>query len=67
MSPMLQNVLVSALILGYALMEFATRRYQTTVHENASANDTKLELLMFVSLIAVAQPLALLGTDVLCT
>ncbi|MGA0609318.1 sterol desaturase family protein [Caldimonas sp. KR1-144] len=65
MSPMLQNVLVLALILGYGLMEFATRRYQATV--NANGNDTKLELLMFVSLIAVAQPVALLGTDALCT
>ena len=65
MSPMLQNALIVTLILGYAAMEFATRRYQTTVHANS--NDTKLELLMFVSLIAIAQPLALLGSNLLCT
>ena len=65
MSPFLQNMLVLTLIVGYAVMEFATRRYQTTVHANV--NDTKLELLMFVSLIAVAQPLALLGSNALCS
>ena len=65
MGPLLQNSLVLALILGYALMEFTTRRYQTTVHANS--NDTKLELLMFGSLISIAQPLALLGTDALGT
>jgi sterol desaturase/sphingolipid hydroxylase (fatty acid hydroxylase superfamily) len=64
MNPQLQNMLVIALMLGYAGMEFATRRYQRTVH--ASSNDTKLELLMFASLVAVAQPLALLVTDFLC-
>lgn len=64
MSPLLQNVLVLAMIAGFALLEFATRRYQTTV--NANQNDTKLELLMFVSLIAIAQPVALLGSDLLC-
>jgi sterol desaturase/sphingolipid hydroxylase (fatty acid hydroxylase superfamily) len=64
LSPLLQNTLVVSLILGFAAMEFATRRYQRTVRANA--NDTKLELLMFVSLIAVAQPVALLGADQLC-
>lgn len=64
MSPMLQNVLLVSIILGFAGMEFATRRYQATV--NATANDTKLELLMFVSLVAVSQPIALFATDRLC-
>ena len=64
MSQWLQNTLVVTLILGFAVMEFATRRYQTTVHANR--NDTKLELLMFLSLIAIAQPVALLGADKLC-
>jgi len=63
-TPLLQNVLVLAAILGFAGMEFASRRYQSTVH--ASANDTKLEALMFVSLLAIAQPIALLGSDRLC-
>ncbi|HEY8051061.1 MAG TPA: sterol desaturase family protein [Ramlibacter sp.] len=64
MSIVLQNALIVTLILGFALMEFTTRRYQATV--TAGANDTKLELLMFVSLVAVAQPVSLLGADALC-
>ncbi len=64
MNPLLQNLLVLAVLLGYAGMEVASRRYQTTVHANS--NDTKLELLMFLSLVAVAQPVALLGSDKLC-
>jgi sterol desaturase/sphingolipid hydroxylase (fatty acid hydroxylase superfamily) len=63
-TPYLQNVLVLALILGLAGMEYASGRYRKTVH--ASANDTWLEALMFVSLLAVAQPIALLGSDRLC-
>ena len=62
----MQNVLIVALILGFAGMEFATRRYQRSPC-NATANDTKLELFMFVSLVAIAQPLALLGTNALCS
>jgi sterol desaturase/sphingolipid hydroxylase (fatty acid hydroxylase superfamily) len=65
MSPLLQNALIVSLIVGFAIMEFATRRYQATVHANS--NDTKLELLMFVSLVAIAQPVALLGSNALCT
>lgn len=64
MNPLLQNTLILCLILGFAGMEFATRRYQTTVR--ASRNDTWLEGLMFVSLLAVAQPTALLGSNALC-
>jgi sterol desaturase/sphingolipid hydroxylase (fatty acid hydroxylase superfamily) len=64
MSPQLQNLLVITLMLGFAAMEFTTRRYQQTVHANA--NDTRLELLMFLSLVAVAQPLALLVSNLAC-
>lgn len=56
----IQNVLVTCFIVGFATMEWTTRRYQKTVH--ATANDTKLELLMFLSLLAITQPLALLVT-----
>ncbi len=61
MNPLLQNVLIACVMLGYAGMEIVTRRYKDTVH--ASADDTKLELLMFLSLLAIAQPLALLVTS----
>jgi sterol desaturase/sphingolipid hydroxylase (fatty acid hydroxylase superfamily) len=61
MNPALQNVLILSVMLGYAGMEFATRRYKNTVR--ATADDTKLELFQFLSLLAIAQPLALLLTD----
>ena len=66
MSSQLQYLLIGACILGFAGMEFITRRYQDTVRGNATANDTWLEVLMFVSLIAITQPIALLGTNALC-
>ena len=56
----IQNLLVLGLIVGYASMEFISRRYKTTV--NATSNDTKLELFMFLSLLAITQPLAILVT-----
>ena len=65
MNPLLQNALILTLMLGFAVMEFASHRYQDTVQANS--NDTKLEVLMFLSLVAVSQPLALLGANALCT
>lgn len=56
----IQNILVLCLIGGFAAMEWLSRRYARTV--NATSNDTKLELLMFLSLLAVTQPLAILVT-----
>lgn len=56
----LQNVLIVCLLVGFAIMEFASRRYQTTV--TATSNDTKLEVLQFLSLLAITQPLAILVT-----
>ena len=66
MSSQLQYVLIGACILGFAAMEFITRRYQAAVRDNATANDAWLEVLMFVSLIAITQPIALLGSNALC-
>ena len=65
MSSQLQYLLIGACILGFTAMEFITRRYQAAVRGNATANDTWLEVLMFVSLIAITQPIALLGTNAL--
>ena len=65
MDASLQNVLIVCLMLGYAVMEFATRRYQATVR--ATPDDTKLELFQFLALLAIAQPLALLVTHRLCS
>ena len=65
MDPQLQNALILCVMVGYAAMEFATRRYQATVR--ATPDDTKLELLQFLALLAIAQPLALLVTNQLCS
>ncbi|HEY4084099.1 MAG TPA: sterol desaturase family protein [Burkholderiaceae bacterium] len=59
-----QNSLIVCAILGFALMEFVSRRYKQTV--SANGNDAKLELLMFISLLAISQPLAFLGATKLC-
>jgi sterol desaturase/sphingolipid hydroxylase (fatty acid hydroxylase superfamily) len=60
-----QNLLIVLAMLSYAAMEWLTGRYRKTVH--ATANDAKLELFMFLSLLAVAQPLALGVSGWLCT
>ncbi len=65
MSPQLQNVLIVTLMLGFAGLEIVTRRYKHSVH--ATQDDTRLELAMFLSLLAVVQPLLLLATNLLCT
>jgi sterol desaturase/sphingolipid hydroxylase (fatty acid hydroxylase superfamily) len=57
----IQNALVLCIILGFATMEWASRRYQQNV--NATGNDTKLEILMFLSVLAVTQPLAIFVTN----
>ena len=64
MNPQIQNLLILCVMFGYAGMEYVSRRYKATVH--ATADDTKLELLQFLSLLAIAQPLALLVSDKLC-
>jgi sterol desaturase/sphingolipid hydroxylase (fatty acid hydroxylase superfamily) len=64
MTPLTQNLLVLCVMLGFAGMEFATWRYKATVR--ATGDDTKLEVLTFVSLVAIAQPLAIFGAAKLC-
>ena len=56
----IQNLLIVSMIVGFAVMEIVTHRYRDTVH--ATANDTQLELFMFLSLLAITQPLAILVT-----
>lgn len=60
-SSQIQNLLIICLVLGFAAMEWISRRYRDTVH--ATPNDTKLELFMFLSLLAITQPLAILVTS----
>ena len=61
----MQNILVVCVMVGYGLMEYVSGRYRQTV--TADANDTKLELLMFLSLLAICQPVALLTTNALAS
>lgn len=58
----IQNSLVLCAIVGFGAMEFISRRYQRSVRAVAAANDTKLEIFVFLSLLAVTQPLAMLAT-----
>lgn len=64
MSLALEYTLIISILLGFAGMEFATRRYQSSVH--ASSNDAWLEALMFVSLLAIVSPVIVFATDLLC-
>jgi len=64
-NPQMQNILVLSVMVGFALMEVVSGRYRQTV--TADANDTKLELLMFLSLLAICQPVALLTTHALAS
>jgi sterol desaturase/sphingolipid hydroxylase (fatty acid hydroxylase superfamily) len=57
----IQNLLIVSMIIGFAVMEIVSRRYRNTV--NATSNDTKLELFMFLSLLAITQPIAILTTS----
>ena len=63
MNSQTQNILVLCVMLGFALMEYVSGRYRQTV--TATSNDTRLELLMFLSLLAICQPVALLSTNAL--
>jgi len=53
MNPM-QNIILAGVIIGFALIEIASRSYR---NYQATKDDTKLELFMFLSLLAVLQPL----------
>ncbi|UUZ78591.1 sterol desaturase family protein [Polaromonas sp. P1(28)-13] len=50
----MQNVILALIMLGFAGAEFASRRYKKF---NATSDDGKLELFMFISLLAITQPL----------
>jgi len=66
MSSHMEHALIVVCLLGFTAMEFISRRYQSTVRGRATANDAWLEALMFISLLAVTQPIALLGSNALC-
>ena len=50
---LVQNIVLVAIILFFALLEVGSRRHKQF---HATADDTKLELFMFLSLLAFSQP-----------
>jgi sterol desaturase/sphingolipid hydroxylase (fatty acid hydroxylase superfamily) len=64
MNPLYQNLAIVVIMLIFGLMEWTTGRYRSTVR--ATGNDTKLELFMFLSLVAIAQPVTILAATKLC-
>jgi sterol desaturase/sphingolipid hydroxylase (fatty acid hydroxylase superfamily) len=60
----LDTALIVCIALGFAGIEYASRRYEQTV--KATPDDTKLELLTVLSLLAIAQPVSLLISGRLC-
>ena len=58
-----QNVALAAIILGFAALEFASGRHKSF---QATPDDSKLEAFMFLSLLAVSQPLVFAVTGRLC-
>ena len=53
MNPM-QNIILAGIIIGFTLIEILSQSHK---HYKATKDDKKLELFMFVSLIAILQPL----------
>ena len=60
---LIQNIVLATSILAFAALEVASGRHRNF---HATADDTKLELFMFLALIAVAQPLVFAITGKLC-
>ena len=54
----IQNIVLVAIILFFAVLEIRSGRHKEF---HATADDTKLELFMFLALLAVSQPLHLRG------
>ena len=59
----LQNTILAMIILGFALAEWLSGRYKSF---KATSDDTRLELFMFLSLLAITQPLIFALTGKLC-
>ncbi len=62
MNPATQNLTLLLIMCGFAAMEWASRRYRQF---NATKDDGKLELLMFLSLLGIIQPLIFVVTGTL--
>ena len=60
---LVQNLALAAIILGFAAVEIGTRSYRDY---EATAGDTKLELAMFLALVAFTQPFIFAVAGKLC-
>jgi len=60
---LMQNIALVAIILTFGILEVASGRHKDF---HATPDDTKLEAFMFISLLAVSQPLAFAATAKLC-
>ena len=60
---LVQNLVLAAIILGFAAVEIGTRSHRD---HGATADDTKLELAMFLGLIAITQPFIFAVAGKLC-
>ena len=60
---LVQNIVLAAIILAFALAEVASGKHRNF---HATRDDTKLELFMFLCLLAVSQPLIFAVTGKLC-
>ena len=60
---LVQNIVLVAIILAYALIEIYSRKPKDF---HATKDDTKLELFMFVSLVAFSQPFIFAVTGKIC-
>jgi sterol desaturase/sphingolipid hydroxylase (fatty acid hydroxylase superfamily) len=60
----IQYVLLGAIILVFALLEIAADRHK---HFHATLDDAKLELAMFLALLAITQPLVFAISSKLCS
>jgi sterol desaturase/sphingolipid hydroxylase (fatty acid hydroxylase superfamily) len=56
---LVQNIVLVTIILFFAALEIRSRKHE---HFHATADDTKLELFMFLALLAVSQPFVFLVT-----
>ena len=61
--PLIQNIILAAIIATFAWLEIASGRHKNF---GATRDDTKLEVFMFLSLIALSQPLIFAITGKLC-
>ncbi len=64
MSTLTQTLLLVSIMAGFGLLELVSSR---SLRFQVTADDTKLEAVMFVALVAIVQPVIFLITNLICT